>query len=408
MTDLEQLRESLRSLVLFRQLLENPVLKKLIALLDCICESSSEPESRLAMISAYSDFVSELFRRTTSLTGYLLTVILEDENLYMISRAQNLPIPETIEKSLDYELGLLEQVSAVSGEELVRLIGFSGYLPVWETERKDFRAIYEERMNSIPLHGYGIFAKYHVFLMREDKLVPVEHPDPTQLEALNGYEAERQAVVDNTLALLHGRPAANVLLYGDAGTGKSATVKAVANQFRDQGLRLIELQKNQLRQIPRLLDLLSKNPLKFILFIDDLSFTQNDDDFAALKAILEGSVAARALNLVVYATSNRRHLIKESFSDREGNDIHLSDTLQELTSLSERFGLTITFSKPNKQLYLSIVHTLAEQYGISVEPEVLDKKAEAYALGRGGRSPRVAKQFVEYLSAAGEVPCGAK
>lgn len=145
--------------------------------------------------------------------------------------------------------------------------------------------------------------------------------------------------------------------------------------------------------------MLGKNPLKFILFIDDLTFTQNDDDFAALKAILEGSVAARALNLVVYATSNRRHLIKENFRDREGDDIHFNDTMEELTSLSERFGLTVTFSKPNKQLFLEIVRNLAEQYGVVADTDELEKKAEAYALGRGGRSPRVAKQFIEYIKA---------
>ena len=132
-------------------------------------------------------------------------------------------------------------------------------------------------------------------------------------------------------------------MYGDAGTGKSSTVKAVCNYCHDKGLRLIELKKSDLRHIPDLIDTLSKNPLKFILFIDDLSFTKDDNDFSALKAVLEGSVAAKTGNIAIYATSNRRHLVKETFSDREGDEVHRGDTMQELVSLSERFGLTITF-----------------------------------------------------------------
>ena len=159
------------------------------------------------------------------------------------------------------------------------------------------------------------------------------------------------------------------------------------------------MKKNQLYQIPALIDSLGSNPLKFILFIDDLSFSTNDDDFAALKAILEGSVSGRTANLAVYATSNRRHLIKETLSDREGDDIHLADTMQELMSLSARFGLTITYSRPGKDAYLSIVHDLAKLYDLDMEPEQLDVRAEAHAIRHGGRSPRVAKQFIESLKA---------
>ena len=168
-------------------------------------------------------------------------------------------------------------------------------------------------------------------------------PDPQRLSELPGYEKEREKVIANTKALLAGMPANNVLLYGDAGTGKSSAVKAIANEFAPEGLRLVEVKKNQLYQIPDLMDKLAANPLKFILFIDDLSFTANDDNFAALKAILEGSVGGRAKNIAVYATSNRRHLIKETLTDRTGDDIHEADTRQELMSLSARFGLTVTF-----------------------------------------------------------------
>lgn len=175
----------------------------------------------------------------------------------------------------------------------------------------------------------------------------------------------------------------------------------MANAYKDRGLRLIELKKNQLHEIPHLVDQLSRNPLKFILFIDDLSFAKNDDDFAALKAILEGSVSARANNLAVYATSNRRHLVKETFPDRQGDEVHISDTLEELISLSDRFGLTITFQKPQKKVYLEIVHDLALRYGITMPQNQLDIQAEAFAIARSGRSARAAKQFVESLLAKG-------
>ena len=233
-------------------------------------------------------------------------------------------------------------------------------------------------------------------------IVPVKNPDKTRLSDLGGYERERKAVIDNTIALIEGKPAANVLLYGDSGTGKSSSVKAIANEFIDRGLRLIELRKNQLRLMPDLLDTLSLNPLKFILFIDDLSFTQNDDDFAALKAILEGSVSAKAGNLAIYATSNRRHLIKESFGDRDGDDLHVNDTIQELVSLSERFGLTVTFQKPDKEKFIEVVNGLADNYGIKMDRDELAFKAESYAVRRNGRSPRIAKQFIEMIKSEEE------
>ncbi len=189
------------------------------------------------------------------------------------------------------------------------------------------------------------------------------------------------------------------MLYGDAGTGKSSSVKAIANEFAADGLRLVEVKKNQLYQIPALLDSLAQNPLKFILFIDDLSFSANDDNFAALKAILEGSVGSRSQNVVVYATSNRRHLIKETLSDRSGDDIHEADTRQELMSLSARFGLTVTFQRPDKVRFEEILLDLAKQYGVQMPSDQLFIKGEAFAIRAGGRSPRVARQFIELLSA---------
>ena len=229
------------------------------------------------------------------------------------------------------------------------------------------------------------------------EIMPIVSADKISIEKFIGYKEERSKVIENTEAFLQGRPAANVLLCGDAGTGKSSTVKAVANEFFSRGIRLIELRKDQLSALPYVMGKISENPLKFIIFIDDLSFNKNDDNFSMLKAALEGSASAKAENAVIYATSNRRHIVKESFQDREGSDIHRNDTIQETLSLSERFGLTVLFSKPDKRLYLEIVHEFAERNNIKCDLAKLDIDAEAFALRKGYRSARCAEQFINSL-----------
>ena len=235
------------------------------------------------------------------------------------------------------------------------------------------------------------------YLDDSGEIIPVKNPDKTRLSQLVDYEYQRGIVIDNTKALLCGKPAANILLTGDAGTGKSATVKAVCNELFGDGLRIIEIRKDQLHIIPQILDELAENPLKFVLFIDDLSFLKDDDNFNALKAVLEGSVSAKSRNVVIYATSNRRHIIKEKFSDRDGDEVHINDTLQETVSLSERFGIHISFDKPDKKTFLHIVRSLASQSGLKIDDDELELKAERFALQRGGRSARLARQFVDGL-----------
>jgi len=390
----ETLSLRLRGLTVFRGLLRDSVVSALVSLLE------TEDGSLREAVSRYGEFVSALYRWETDLGKYLLDAVLGDENRYVLRRAQNLPIDPLVEACADQELSVLQEAASLKSGELKRAIGWEGFLPEWRNTVPDFRSVYRQRMEELPTHGYGIYAKHTVFLLKNGAVTPVRHPDGIRVDQLSGYERERQQVIDNTAALLLGRPAANLLLYGDAGTGKSSTVKAVCNLFRDKGLRLIEIKKDQLHEIPALMDALGKNPLRFVLFIDDLSFARDDDNFSALKAVLEGTVAARSGNTVIYATSNRRHLVKESFSDRQGDDVHVNDTMQELYSLSDRFGLTITFQRPGKKQYMSIVRDLAEQYGVSLPEEALFARADAYALRRAGYSPRVAKQFIESLQAA--------
>ena len=392
----------LHGLVVFRSLLDDPVVAKLVDLTD---RMEAGATGYGPVCDAVAQFEAALFEHTTNWGSYLSAAVLEAETVCVRQAASGTLAP-ALQTALDSELAFLQALCGLTLDELLAAAGSAtgqaqelAFLPRWETSSIDLPAAYAQRMSEVGKKGYGMFAKHHVFTVENGQLVPVKYPDPQRLSELPGYEKEREKVIANTKALLAGMPTNNVLLYGDAGTGKSSAVKAIANEFAPEGLRLVEVKKNQLYQIPDLMDKLAANPLKFILFIDDLSFTANDDNFAALKAILEGSVGGRAKNIAVYATSNRRHLIKETLTDRTGDDIHEADTRQELMSLSARFGLTVTFQRPEKARFETILAELAKQHGIDMPMDQLLVKAEAFAIRAGGRSPRVAKQFIEQCEA---------
>ncbi|MBR4554454.1 MAG: ATP-binding protein [Ruminococcus sp.] len=397
MTDIKLMLQRLDTLVIFKGIKNDRTFSLLVSTMQDI-----ERGDRTQAIRDYCAFTASLYEDSESLSLYLLRLVLEDENLYILRKGEGAETSRVIEECLASELYTLEELSRLTCEELIERIGYDGFMPRYEIEPLDFSKIYADRVISIAQYGYGIYAKYHVFMVRDGELVPVEYPDRIRLSQLSGYEKERGEVIANTLALLRGKPANNVLLYGDCGTGKSSTVKAITNEYADKGLRLIELKKKQLHEIPNIVKHISRNPLKFIVFIDDLSFSEDDDDFAALKAILEGSVSSTASNLVIYATSNRRHMVRETFSAREGDEVHRNDTMQEMLSLSERFGLRVVFQKPDKKLYLKVVSDLAAQYELDMPEDELFARAEQYALARGGRSPRAAKQLIEMLKGSEE------
>ena len=392
---LTELQIRLNSLAIFRALLRDPVVSALAGYL------SSREGSTSEAVSQYAAFVSALYgTEKRTLAGYIQHIVNNDENAYirMIGQGKQ-PWPE-MEAQVEQELLVLQAVADLTPEDLREGLDWPGYLPVFATKQLNIVDSYHERCANIHRLGYGIYAKHIMFYIgEENRIVPVINPDQTRLSSLIDYKREQQIILDNTVALLEGKPAANILLSGDAGTGKSSTVKAVVNELHDRGLRILEVRKEQLHAIPAILDELNTNPLKFILFIDDLSFQKDDDNFSALKAILEGSVSAKSRNVVIYATSNRRHLVKESFSGRDGDDTHRNDTMQEIISLSERFGIQVTFQKPNKEVYLGIVRHLAREKGIVMDENQLDMLAERFALGRGGRSARAATQFIDGLLA---------
>lgn len=391
------LGDELASLAVFRALLDDSVLSSLRRYFSALGQENSAG----AAISEYSGFVAVLYEANGgNLSLYIKELCDSSENIYVrLLGAGETPSADVC-ASVGREIRILERVAQLTPDELWEPLGNPGFLPSFSSGGIDLAGIYESRTKNIGKYGYGKYARNRMFYLDNNgQVIPVEHPDGIRLSELVDYEEERRAVVENTLALLAGKPAANILLTGDAGTGKSSTVKAVENEYFSEGLRMIEIRKNQLEKIPALLDTLANNPLKFILFIDDLSFQNDDDSFNGLKAVLEGSVSARSRNVVIYATSNRRHLIKESFSDREGDDVHRNDTMQEILSLSRRFGLHVTFSKPDKQTYLHIVASLASRSGLTIPKEELELLAERFALERGGRSARLAGQFVDSLLA---------
>ncbi len=388
--DLKLLSCRISALSVFRGILDK---KEMRAFLDFL-----KAEDLCQKLSFYGEFINTLGVYDGSFSAFLKKAVCEDENIYIKAVAKGKDVSDSVKANAQKELELFSYLTELTPEMLFEGSNYEEYVPVFDNEKVDFAAVYQERLSHIEYYGYGIFATAGMFRVENGEIVPVEAADDISAEIFIGYEKERQQVMDNTEALVVGKSAQNVLLCGDAGTGKSSTVKAVANAYFSRGVRLIELRKDQLFSLSHVMGRIADNPLKFIIFIDDLSFNKNDDCFSMLKAALEGSASAKASNAVIYATSNRRHIVKERFSERgHEDDIHHSDTVQELLSLSDRFGLVVYYSKPNKKLYLDIVHELAKRENLDIDEKELDIKAEAFALAKGSRSPRAAQQFIKGL-----------
>ncbi len=288
-----------------------------------------------------------------------------------------------------------------SGGEPAGLAGKLAKSPSWPDLLPEIREHYAH-------FGSGEFARYRAFRWvvgtnGHGELRGVAAPDPITLDDLIGYEAERELLLRNAVHFLRGRPANNVLVYGDRGTGKSSTVKALLNAASNwpapSNLRVVEVGKAHLDDFPEILARLRGRPERFILFVDDLSFDEHETKYKELKAILEGGLEARPENVVLYATSNRRHLVQETFAERglAGEEVHARDGLQEKLSLADRFGITATFPAPDQERYLAIVEVLVRRRGLAIEASELRRRALQWAAWHNGRSGRAARQFVDYL-----------
>lgn len=267
-------------------------------------------------------------------------------------------------------------------------------------------AFYDVMASFYSKYGVGIYATDRAFRCKRDKkdnikIYPINNTDSVVLSDLIGYESQKEKLIDNTEAFVSGRPANNCLLYGDSGTGKSTAIKAICNEYFDKGLRLIELYKHQSRDLSDVIAKIKNRNYSFIIYMDDLSFEEFETEYKYLKAVIEGGVEKKPANVLIYATSNRRHLIRESWNDRNDmdEDLHRSDTMQEKLSLFNRFGVTIGFGRPDKKGYNNIVVNLArKELEDLYSDEELISEANKWELAHGGMSGRTARQFIDYLA----------
>lgn len=378
--NINKIGENLKSLAVFRCILEEDVVKTFVELCDA-------PDGfKLGL------FAQKLYSRGENFSEVLLNIVLLSENLCSVKMAEDESVGDILRNRCNRELEILKEASLVTADDFE--VGI--VKPVWETSDIDFKAAFEKRLKDIKITGYGVFAENVMFTLEGREIMPAVFKDDTTVESLKGYERQRTMIENNIKALLKGKVAANMLLYGDSGTGKSATIKALTNLYAASGIRLIEIKKSQIADIPYIMGKVSRSPLKFLLFLDDLTFDPSDDAFGSMKAVLEGSVAARAKNTCICVTSNRRHLVKETMADREGGDLHRRDTMEEIGALTQRFGLSVVYEKPDKLSYIKVLTEIGADHGIEIgENEI--REAEAYAISKGGRSCRVAKQYVEEL-----------
>lgn len=357
------------------------------------------------IIGAYSSFY-RLVMAAGSVKSHISKCILTNDNLFTKAACGGCADAEMIDAAKS-DLAMLEEIADITADDIINSIHSKevreilASMPKFKTGKAaaPLGTNWKDKVSDLieyhRTNGYGKFAKHIAFTWRNGNLCPVTSIDSITLSDLKNYEVQRQKVVDNTESFVSGHPANNVLLYGDRGTGKSSTVHALLNAYHNQGLRMIEIPKSTVSELTLIREAIADAPLKFIIYIDDLSFDSNDSSFSELKAALEGSLSGKQANTLIYATSNRRHLIKESFSDRQ-NEMNLNDIMQEQLSLSDRFGLSITFINPNKAEYLDIVKKIAADRRLDADEEKLCFKAEQWATRRGGRSPRCAKQFIDF------------
>ncbi|MCM1054685.1 MAG: ATP-binding protein [Bacteroides sp.] len=349
-------------------------------------------------VNSYTELCKTLLLNNKTLSGYVHDTLIYSEQPLIERYVKEKDL--RILSAISYDIERIKEICGLKASDIKKYLSETvgrdmSALP--EYEKGEFAYTAEYFIDRCAENGSGIFARYKAFscLDSEKRLVPVAKPDPIRLSDLKRYEAQRKQIVDNTYCFINNKPASNVLLYGDRGTGKSSTIKALLNEYPT--LRIVQLDKRQISAIFGLYERLSSVPLHFIVFIDDLCFSEDDDGFFVLKQALEGSLTAKPDNVLIYATTNRRHIIKETAANRVENYVHKSDAVDDNMSLSERFGLFVTFTAPNKEQFVDIARKIALDRGINLDEEAFAAGVERFALKRGGRSPRIARQYVDML-----------
>lgn len=413
------MQRAIAGLFLYQDILNCEIGTKFIALLQAIASGDRSQGNALTCLSAYGYFFKALATQNWSWEEYLINGILHAENPFSLqaqateferlspvlvtAARQDLQALQTLYTCGQYIPHWVQQVGGLHGKPIgwIESHASDRHLPIVQAlQTTDWCGLVGDLARYYQQSGVGIFGKYRA-LKWQGELVGIAHPDRVRIEELIGYDEQKATLINNTQALLAGKPALNILLYGSKGTGKSSLVKGLLNYYSGTQLRLIEANKSATIELPSILDRVTDLPQKFIIFIDDLSFEADDDVFKALKAVLEGSVTARPNNVVIYATSNRRHLVREYFADRprpqDADDIHLWDTTQEKLSFSDRFGITLTFEPADQVKYLEIVRHLADSAKLPLDRDDLAASALQWATRHNGRSGRTARQFIDYL-----------
>lgn len=407
MNDLNTVSLQLNSLTVYRSVLQDETVSRFARVL-----KSAQSGEAASFCEHYGAFLQSLSFSNDSLdfSAHLEQLLRYDENAF--SRTAACGIMQTdsaLTKAALFDLEAIASVASVSASQLKGMLhekneGFISRLPEYENNSLFFQGGAETALHTLKLfyrqNGYGVFARYGAFRW-DHTLVGIQNPDPVRLGNLKSYEYERGLVTANTRDFVEGRGGGNMLLYGDRGTGKSSTIKALANEYRSSGLRIIEVTKDSIPSFSAILEQLRAVPLRFILFLDDLSFSTDDAAFSALKSVLEGGVVARPENCRIYATSNRRHLVKETFSERsvDVDDVNAGDTKQEKLSLYDRFDQTVNFFAPDQAQYLAIIRAIAQEKALTIDVSELELGAVRWAIRAGGRSPRAAKQYMEWAIA---------
>ena len=428
---------ALDSLSIYRGLLEDKVLCKLKALLINLDKTDVQLRET---INLYNVFYFELAKsHSLSLTDYIIDKIIFDENPFTlkIQTLLNGSSDAALEKTVANDLRGLQHVARLDSTmlktEITELFKNQRFntilegLPDWTLESQTLSSLnhikklqekfltsnrWDECLKDLrdfhKRYGCGIYARYSAFVWERAEgqgyLKGIDNPDPITLGDLVDYQNERSKVIENTLQFLNGFPSNNVLLYGDRGTGKSSTVKAILNKYHTQGLRMIEVPKAYLADFPLIIRQLKNRAQKFIIYVDDLVFGDNEENYTSLKAVLEGGLESKTSNILIYATSNRRHLVKEYFSERTGlqsgnhsEEVHARDSMQEKLSLADRFGINVVFSSPDQNQYLKIVAGIATRRNLIIDNDRLQREALQWALWYNGRSARTARQFVDWI-----------
>ena len=398
---MEKFLSSLKLICIYKNVINDEIVSKFLKVLSEIKKSGYDD-----ILASYTDFISLFYEKEKTLNffNYIKFLIFTDENL-VSKNANNTKLSNEILITAEYELSVISNIFEYNynfikdeiNERFPKFEELTQHLPIFYT--KGYSRFYlKDILNTYKTNGYGMLSCYNAFKFdNECSIIPVKNFDCTTFKDLKNYEYQKNIIRNNTLSFLNGNSANNILLYGDRGCGKSSTVKALINEFSSYNLKIVQIQKDNIVNLPELYEKLRDFPAKFIIFADDISFEEDDKNFSAIKAVLEGSITSTPKNTLLYATTNRIHLIKESFKSREGDEIHYNDTIDEAVSLSDRFGIVLTFSSLNKKEYVEIVTKIASDYSISINDEFL-KSAVSFTMQKGIMTPRIARQFItDYL-----------